>query len=47
MVKYIKRIVWILVACFLLMGCSSEQEKEQEVISTTVTPSIKAEHKEA
>lgn len=32
MVKYIKRIVWILGTCFLLMGCSSEQEKKEEVI---------------
>ncbi len=38
MAKYIKRIVWILVSCFLLIGCSSKQEKEQGVLSTTITP---------
>lgn len=43
MVKYIKRIIWILVTCVLLVGCSSEQEKEQEVILTTITSIVKEE----
>ena len=36
--KIVKKIIWIGISCFFIMGCSSEQKEENTGISTTVTP---------